>query len=203
MSKKVERRVVTTDALETLGTIHTKEEKRDAIHLAVEPVKAGEPLEPGAHVRVIDGVAKTAPRTECQGIVNHSSVGTVRKGSSFWFVMYPGMVHSLRHVWVHPDFPDVPEVSDDGEPQGTKRVAKRALDRAKAFITEHADALNLSYADLMEHADEYVRSGNYYVGGAEAEGYVIPEEFWEHWEMITGRTVSDGRHRGNFISCSC
>lgn len=72
---------------------------------------------------------------------------------------------------------------------------------AKAFVEEHASELNLSYEELMGHADEYVRSGDYYVGGAEAEGYCIPEEFWEHWELITGRTT-DGR-RGNFIGCSC
>lgn len=42
-----DNRKVTTDALETLGTIIGTSEGRDAIHLAVEPVEAGERLSPG------------------------------------------------------------------------------------------------------------------------------------------------------------
>lgn len=37
-----DKRSVATDALETLGTIIDDKQKRDAIHLAVEPVVAGE-----------------------------------------------------------------------------------------------------------------------------------------------------------------
>jgi hypothetical protein len=51
MSKSPNARAVSTDALETLGKIHEREEKRDAIHLAVEPVIAGEVLQPGQHMR--------------------------------------------------------------------------------------------------------------------------------------------------------
>ena len=37
-----------TDALATLGMIHFKQENRDAIHLAVEPVEAAHNLNPVA-----------------------------------------------------------------------------------------------------------------------------------------------------------
>ena len=40
-----DKRSVATDALETLGTIIDDTQKRDAIHLAVEPVVAGERLQ--------------------------------------------------------------------------------------------------------------------------------------------------------------
>lgn len=39
-----DKRTMTTDALETLGTIITEHEKRDAIHIAVENVVAGAKL---------------------------------------------------------------------------------------------------------------------------------------------------------------
>jgi hypothetical protein len=42
-------RSVATDALATLGTIIDDTQKRDAIHIAVEPVIAGERLRPGDH----------------------------------------------------------------------------------------------------------------------------------------------------------
>jgi hypothetical protein len=48
---------VTTDALHTLGTILGAGEKRDAIHLAVEPAIAAETLHPGQDVGLVNGNA--------------------------------------------------------------------------------------------------------------------------------------------------
>ena len=45
-----DKRKVHTDALETLGTIIDENQKRDAIHLAVEPMVAKEHLVAGDHV---------------------------------------------------------------------------------------------------------------------------------------------------------
>lgn len=45
-----EDRAVFTDALHTLGTVIDATQGRDAIHLAVEPVIAGEMLKPGQDV---------------------------------------------------------------------------------------------------------------------------------------------------------
>ncbi|EEE06880.1 MULTISPECIES: hypothetical protein [Burkholderia cepacia complex] len=57
-----DKRSVHTDALETLGTIIGPSEKRDAIHLAVEPVIAAEYLYPGSHVALTpDGKAYRSP----------------------------------------------------------------------------------------------------------------------------------------------
>lgn len=45
-----DKRTVNTDALETLGMIIGRNEKRDAIHLAVDPAVAVEVLQPGQDV---------------------------------------------------------------------------------------------------------------------------------------------------------
>lgn len=103
-----DKRSVSTDALDTLGMIHFREEKRDAIHLAVEPVKAGCVLRCGQPINVKDGVAMPAPRATAQGIVDPFLSTDVAEGQRFWFVMMPRKVQSLRHVWSHPDFPDEP-----------------------------------------------------------------------------------------------
>lgn len=50
-----DNRSVSTDALATLGTIIDESAGRDAIHLAVEPVIAGEELRPGADVGLRNG----------------------------------------------------------------------------------------------------------------------------------------------------
>lgn len=112
-----DKRSPSTDALETLGMIHFKPEARDAIHLAVEPVVAGQRLNVGERIGIVNGVAYPVDSRLCRdendlyvqiryhGIVDPFLPCAVEKGQSFWFVMAPRMVQSLRHVWEHPDFP--------------------------------------------------------------------------------------------------
>lgn len=110
-----DKRSPSTDALETLGMIHFKPEHRDAIHLAVEAVMAGESLIVGQKVGIINSVAYAAhtyPEIDGQtvkvpyhGIVDPFLPRGPDTGETFWFVMAPRMVQSLRHVWEHPDFP--------------------------------------------------------------------------------------------------
>lgn len=107
-----DKRTPITDALETLGMIHFKPEKRDAIHLAVEPVKCGElPLRAGERIGIINGVAYPTGYLVDGGVVPYHGIVDpflpthVEHKQSFWFVMAPRMVQSLRHVWEHPDFP--------------------------------------------------------------------------------------------------
>lgn len=109
-----DKRSPSTDALETLGMVHYKPEKRDAIHLAVEPVTASMVLSPGQKIGIINGCAyitgmelgvTRAIKVPYHGIVDPFLPCAVSAGEKFWFVMAPRMVQSLRHVWEHPDFP--------------------------------------------------------------------------------------------------
>ena len=98
-----DKRTVATDALETLGMIHTKEEKRDAIHLAVIQVTAGDDIIPGDSITNIDGVAYYDKQG--LGIVDpFIEEKYIPKGHQFWMVIKPRLIHSLRHVWEHPAF---------------------------------------------------------------------------------------------------
>ena len=104
--KAADTRSVTTDALETLGMIHVEQQKRDAIHLAVEPVIAAMTLVPGEHICLGEnGLATVAPPSKALGIVDPFLTTPVEAGESFWLVVYPRRIKSLRHVWEHPDFP--------------------------------------------------------------------------------------------------
>lgn len=107
-------RTPSTDALETLGMIHYKPEHRDAIHLAVEPVTAGCVLSVGQKIGIVDGVAYPTGTVvdgnsvvPYHGIVDPFLPRGPDTGESFWFVMAPRLVQSLRHVWQHQDFPAV------------------------------------------------------------------------------------------------
>src|SRR5580698_4671880 len=99
-----EKRSVSTDALETLGTIIDERAGRDAIHLAVEPVVAGETLIAGADVGFLeDGTVGGSAKT-LLGIVDPFLKSPVLSGERFWLVVYPRQITSLRHVWTHPAF---------------------------------------------------------------------------------------------------
>jgi len=106
----VTKRSVSTDALETLGTIIGPDEKRDAIHLAVLPAVAGTTLRAGEPVEMKDGCAQPGDE-DSLGIVDPFLTDVVRSGQRFWMVLRPRLVTSLRHVWSHPAFPDETESS--------------------------------------------------------------------------------------------
>jgi hypothetical protein len=98
-----DNRTVATDALETLGTIIGENEKRDAIHLAVEPAVAGHYLRPGDHVGFLNG-GTLGICDNPLGIVDPFLKSNVKTGQRFWLVLYPRGITSLRHVWTHPAF---------------------------------------------------------------------------------------------------
>src|SRR6266478_2836013 len=92
MSDYADKRTVTTDALETLGTIITEKEKRDAIHLAVEPAVAAHTLRPGEHVGFMTGDGQDGTAGICDkplGIVDPFLKEAVKRGEHFWLVVYP------------------------------------------------------------------------------------------------------------------
>ena len=104
-----DKRSPLTDALATLGTIITPEEKRDAIHLAVIPVQATEQFFPGDHVTTEGDQAYACSSNESVGIVDPFLTERVAKGQWFWLIIKPREITSLRHVWAHPHFPDEKE----------------------------------------------------------------------------------------------
>jgi hypothetical protein len=101
--QNADKRTVSTDALETLGTIIDETAGRDAIHLAVEPVVAAHMLRPGDDVGFVEGGVGYCENPV--GIVDpFLKERWVQKGQRFWLVVYPRQITSLRHVWTHPAF---------------------------------------------------------------------------------------------------
>jgi hypothetical protein len=191
-----DKRSVVTDALETLGTIIDENQKRDAIHLAVEPVIAGEWLNPGDDVSLKDGAAFRGGTT--LGIVDPFIKTKIGPGERFWLVVYPRKITSLRHVWEHPAFSDSPV---------TPVSASTAVDPVKLdaerYIREEADRLGLSYEEIMDGADNYQRYGEYMIDGGrwEGEGLADADKFWTAYEKVTDKEITGDRY--SFFSCSC
>jgi hypothetical protein len=209
-----DNRSVHTDALATLGTIIDENAKRDAIHVAVEPVRAGEPISPGDIVLIRDGFSYAAESKETAvGIADPFLERDIDPGQYFWMLVMPRTITSLRHVWSHPAF-------EDKEP-----AAEPPLDKAasEAWLREFCSGADCpGYDDVIAAATGKniyegeklegvmgVRYPDYYgtyndgeylhFGGRDAHG-VIPDEFWTHVEIVTGKR---GLKRAKYFSCSC
>lgn len=196
-----DKRKITTDALETLGTI-IEDGGRDAIHLAVEPCIAGETLYPGQHIGIVGGSATTSA-PEKLGIVDPFIKGFVPEGKKFWLVVYPRQITSLRHVWTHPKFdePFTPTVKT------TKYDSERWL-RDWCENTNDAptyeDLIGVMTGGKVSYSDGYgqrwTNEGDYLLShGFDASG-AIPLEVWLHIENVTGKKLDS--YPAHF-SCSC
>lgn len=197
-----DKRTVATDALETLGKIISPNEKRDAIHLAVEPATAKYKLQPNTDVGVeitdgkMYGVA-WSPGVELVGKVDPFLERAVEPGEMFWLVVYPRQITSLRHVWAHPSFPTAEEAEAD-EIVFVLSGNKESEEWIENFVT----GLGIGYHEMIEAARDYVQCGDYLVKGELLEGEYVPEEFWDHYCAVTGETVKED-DRNSFFSCSC
>lgn len=190
-----DKRSVSTDALETLGTIIDDNAGRDAIHLAVEPSVAAELLRAGQHVGILNGKATTKARKKL-GIVDPFLNDVVQPGQMFWLVVYPRQITSLRHVWSHPEFPEKELKVNDA---AMYHMIEEKI-KSEEWIKNFSLYKGVEYDEMMDAAQGYLEHGYYLIKGAEFEGERTPDEFWDHYENITGKKILE---RGNFFSCSC
>lgn len=186
-----DNRTVTTDALETLGSIITEREARDAIHIAVEPAVAVSMLVPGQHVGFVDN--GVGPCASPVGIVDPFLTGSVMPGERFWLLVYPRQITSLRHVWSHPAFPE------PGLGSKTQELVESV-----AWLEQYARGLGVSYPELMRHAADYLQTGDTWSEGSSFAGEYADDEFWDHYEQATEQDIKTG-NRGNFfvVDCCC
>lgn len=164
-----------------LGRLVEWEGAKDAVHIAICPVTAGEDLLPGQRVEFWNGNTHVRhAEKRSVGIIDPFLDKPVIKGQRCYLCLYPGSITSLRHDWSHPAF------TSDSE----------------QWIRDFAERMDLTYNRLMAGAAEYLKSGQYLVGGSNLEGEYVPEEFWTHYEIVTGEKVPHDE-RNNFFSCAC
>lgn len=190
-----DRRSVATDALETLGMIIDPSQKRDAIHLAVEPVTAAHDLVPGQDIGILSSGLASADALPLLGIVDPFLKETVEQGQMFWLVVYPRKISSLRHVWTHPDiadpFPDLGGSED--------------LEESRYWVKDFAARIEMSPDDLMAAAEKWVTTNSYTMDNTEGYknvNYHEFEEFWVHYEKLSRKKVPENDREVPF-SCSC
>jgi hypothetical protein len=163
-------------------------QQRDAIHVAVAPLKASCALRPGTHIGVnADGFTDLKARKI--GIVDPFLKEPVKPGETFWFFLYPGTITSLRHDWTHPSMLAPHNTQDD------------AVSASRSWLERFAMDNDVRYTDLIESAQNIATDGESYLPGL-SDGLDILPEFWEHFQNVTGKAVAAER-RGDYFSCSC
>lgn len=209
-----DKRTVSTDALETLGTIIDETAGRDAIHLAVEPVIARHDMTPGTHINIdTDGLAYEVDSYTGIGIVDPFLKKPVKKGERFWLVVYPRQITSLRHVWTHPAFEAIAkaqEVTKLSEMKAASEAYLRELTKEWCGPS-YDELLKLAYGEDCTTPDDMYGSygwsnqGKYIlsIGFDGMSGETIPggiDNLWDHVEIITGKKMP---HRPEYFSCGC
>lgn len=187
-------RPVATDALATLGTIIDDKQKRDAIHLAVMPVIAGMNLSVGDDIGIVDGLATRLTPIKL-GIVDPFLKEVVKEGEHFWLIIYPRQINSLRHVWSHPGISDEIETQAIDKSFSEKWMRNWAMENVSYDYYGESGKLDedtaYSFAIKAGHTNN--------IGPYEDAREHINNEWWNHWESITG-TKGD---RDSYFSCAC
>ncbi len=212
MSNNTDSRSVHTDALAVLGTILEPNEPRDAIHLAVIGVEAGMNFYPGSHISLgEDGKAYVAEKNEGLGIADPFLTEMIETGQWCFLIIYPRQITSLRHVWEHPAFDSIEDVSDS--PQDTIQKVVEAEQWIRNWLYDHGDnpgfdaviatAVNGEWYDgPAQGSFAGIHDGEYlHFSGTDAHGS-IPPEFWDKLEIYTGQKFHPDQ-RAEYFSCSC
>lgn len=93
-----------------LGKIIGPDEVRDAVHIAVAPVVAGDFLSPGQHVGFHPN-GKVGPTGTSIGIVDPFLTRSIYPNDRFFLFLYPNSITALHHTWSHPAFDETPSES--------------------------------------------------------------------------------------------
>lgn len=158
-----------------LGKKIEGEALRDAIHVAIAPVEAGERLHPADHVCLKNGRAYRG--FKAIGIVDPFLKEEVEEGERFWLCLYQKTITGMRHCWSHPEF-------------GPNDSAINLVEHEK-WIRDYAAKEDMTYETLMAGAEAWIRDHS-----CTESWSSLDEEFWTHYNALTGQKGS-----GDFFQC--
>lgn len=180
-----------------LGHIIEGEQFRDAIHIAVAPVAASHALEPGEHVGFNEDGRADKNADNCIGIVDPFLRKAVQPLETFWLFLYPNTVTGLRHEWTHPAFTKT--ASKESKTETTKSLSEQWM---RAWAVQHfgEDYYSERKVPEQEAYDFAIEAGySHNIGPYESARDSMKEEWWDHWENITGQKGD----RDTYFSCGC
>ncbi len=172
---------------------------RDAIHVAVVPMKAAHLLHPGQHVGLVD--QETAGTTDSPvGIVDPFLTTHVKMGEKFWLCLYPGSITSLNHIWTHPAFHAVESKPEDDPGSTSDKAESEEWLRGYAlqnspYYEDEDKAYHALLSDLTSGRVHYYGTDLHSRSELEDE-----EELKHHAQTVLGKVISFDTFE---FSCSC
>ncbi len=181
-----------------LGKLITTPQERDAVHVAIIPMIAGEELYPGQRFRLKYGTTDVAMcadynEEDAIGIIDPFLVNNDRitEGVEVWGMLFPNTVTGMRHHWQHPAFANVERTDDEHE----------------LWLRNFCDEWNFDFKELIDAGigdDDWryvvARGHDLHSPGELGEDLDL---FWRHLEGYTGRKFDAGHREGMGWSCTC
>jgi hypothetical protein len=190
------------DPIQTLGTILSGDHQRDAVHVAIAPVVAAHTVAPGSHIGLDCHGMATPYGSKQIGIADPFLTVAIRKGETFWLFLYPNTVTSLRHEWTHPAFAASPVAAAAGDNSSESWMRKWAIENlADEYYEYYGDGeVTLSGPQKQTLYEYAIHIGETHSAGrCETARDAINNEWWNHWEIITGKKGD----RDTYIRCGC
>ena len=172
-----------------LGSTPNETDQRDAVHVAVIPVIAGEWLAPGSQVGLTTpgNLELVGNVPNPIGVIDPFLREPIGKGERAWMLMYPGIVHPIRHEWSHPAL-----------------TSAEVMAEAKHWLGNFArEFMDWSYEELMRNVCEHCLTGKEFEVSESTRNswYKVRAKFWKHYATVTGDHNED---RDSFmLYCSC
>lgn len=183
-----------------LGKLIDSPQQRDAVHIAIVPLIAGEHLDAGEKFRLAYGTKNIALRgdynedSEVAGVVDPflPGWGGVEKGQEFWGLLFPNTVTGMRHEWFNPTF-DEPAVGKDEHEKWLRGFCDRWNFNFDELITAGVGA-NPDWRCVVARGIDLHSATE--LGEDE-------QLFWEHLEKFTQKTFSQEHRNQMGWSCTC
>lgn len=208
---------------DVLGKLIEGRGERDAIHMAIVPLVAGERLKPGTHFKVTgekhrtsDGdtvfkayavkpcshnaspatrrIVTSETQSDAIGVVDPFLAKPVEIGQQFYGCLYPGSITSLRHEWIHPAFAEKEPTDKD------KALSEQWLRRYAVRIKPYEEDDRQGAFDRL---CEGLRSDEVFAHGTDLHSFADLDDADElkfHAERYLGIRIDWDRFS---FSCSC
>ena len=170
----------------------TQQIERDAIHIAVVPLVAGEDLKPGDSFENQNGVAKKSSYRERDGVVDPFLQAPLKKGDRFWAFLNPGSITSLRHIWTHPSFEENKELWEYEEDH-------------YAWLVKFADKHGFGLGELLSIGDDEEPFTGHFTKWGEFDDDFYEEKslLFDHLEKYLDKKISEEVRDSVYFSCAC
>jgi hypothetical protein len=184
----------------SIGKIIVGEAHRDAIHVAIAPLVASGCFMPGAHVG-LDESGNAAEATmsndvDAIGVADPFLLDPIRPGQRFYVFLYPGSATGLRHVYAHPALDRAGATNASAKQTSEEWMRNWAREH---MSTDYYGDTDAPLSDEQSYANAINAGHNMHVGPYEDARNHIDNEWWAHWEAITGQRGQ----RGEYFSCGC